>query len=214
MSAMRLLFTLLAGCLFLPMGKARGDLLFQSAQYAPASGVSGVFINANQFYGVRFYLPSSVVTTSIGGHFGTLSGNMFGAVVRLSGPADYPDSYDLSTSDVLGSAVLNPQPTANDCSTDIVLALSPGWYSLVYGSERFGAHGVAYAPTSNLRVGSPTFFYNGGLGQQRWYEDIQDLRFFLNGQVVPEPSTPLLLGIGAALLGMRWLAKKITRGNV
>ena len=62
------------------------------------------------------------------------SPEFFGALVALSGPNDFPDSGDLSTSDVLGVSVLAVPRPSDEVSAALDVALTPGWYALVVAS--------------------------------------------------------------------------------
>lgn len=170
-----------------PTGLARGDV--------PAANVSGVVFN-----GVRFHLTSRVVTTQVGGHFvGSpgATGMFFGAMVKLADENDFPNSGDLSTPDVLGSTVISfPAPSA-EVLGNLAVSLDPGWYALVFGSGRFGAVGDGAMPLNNPDIGSPTYIgYQPGAGFG-WGNLINPIfrnyRFVVEGSVVPEPTSALLL---------------------
>ena len=83
-------------------------------------------------------------------------GQIFGAIVRLDDFSDVPDSFDLSTPDVLGVSLLTPPGCSNEVSAPLSLELEPGTYALVFGSGLFGATGAAFAPTgSDSDIGTP-----------------------------------------------------------
>lgn len=114
------------------------------------------FGGTTQLFGVRFEVTALVTTGGIGGDFSTLhEGGIFGALVQLDGPTDFPDSQDLSTPDFFASVVM-PVPNAAFLETE----LTPGWYAVVFGAGQFGASGEALADSNNLN-GSPLFFYTG-----------------------------------------------------
>lgn len=75
--------------------------------------VPGTNVNSGVFVGVRFELIQPVVTSRVGGHFaGPMAGEFFGALVKLDGANDFPDSTNLSTSDVLGvTSLIFPTPS-------------------------------------------------------------------------------------------------------
>ncbi|QDU55101.1 hypothetical protein [Aeoliella mucimassa] len=164
--------------------------------------VPGANINPYVFQGVRFELTQNVVTTSIGGHFvGPYSeaDTVFGAIVALEGPTDFPNSNDLSTPDVLGTTLITVPLLSDDVYGDLELNLAPGWYALVFGSGLFEAEGRGAAVLNNTEVAIPAY-----IGRQlgtEWYdlrntggrEGLVNFRFTLNGTVVPEPSTQMLL---------------------
>jgi hypothetical protein len=175
--------------------------IYESATLGSIGQSSGLIVDAGQFLGVRFEVTATVQTGSIGGHFydSGFPGGFFAAIVTLTGPADFPDSSDLSTSDVLGSTLLLPPPRflSDDVFADLELTLTPGWYAMIFGSDLFGATGRGAAPSSNTDIGSPSYFYRKDTGG---YVDglLSDLRFVLNP--VPEPSSALLFASGLAAL--------------
>jgi hypothetical protein len=172
-----------------------GPILYESSTAGPGAAASGPFLNSTQFYGVRFQVFNAVDTESIAGQFlrqqSQPSGGVFGAIVKLSGPGDFPDSLDLSTSDVLGGTVLTPpvQPALSAVvSAPLAVHLDPGYYALVYGSGLFGATGQAVAMENNSDTGSPSYFQQfsgswGSTAQQNFYFAV----------TVPEPSSAALM---------------------
>jgi hypothetical protein len=121
--------------------------LVQTVAEAPAPGWSGTVASPDSSFGVRFAVTETVTTSSVGGLFYEFApgGGFYGAVVRLTGPADFPDSTDLSTADVVGAALLNAPVSPNVpeiVSSDLSLTLTPGDYALVFGSGAFGATGT------------------------------------------------------------------------
>jgi hypothetical protein len=179
-----------------PTGVTWDDLL--------AETVGGTNIRSVVFTGVRFELHQPVVTTQIGGHFLQRpgsdpdgNGSFFGAIVALEDESDFPNSGDLSTSDVLGSTVLTfPNPSA-EVFGNLSLSLDPGYYALVFGSGLFGATAEGTAIRNNPDIGAPTYIgWQPGAG---WFNltgistIFADHRFVVLGNVVPEPSTAILV---------------------
>lgn len=187
-------------------GAASAAILFESGTLGPTAVPQGsvAATNVNQFVfpGVRFQLTQPVITSQVGGHFVSSStGTFFGAIVKLDDESDFPNSSDLSTSDVLGTVNLTfPVPSAEGFG-NLALSLDPGWYALVFGSGLFGANGIGAAPRNNPNIATPTFIaFEPNLG---WFNlDIfqapfVDHRFVVTGIVIPEPST---LALGLLLL--------------
>jgi hypothetical protein len=159
---------------------------------------SGVGIYNDQFVGAKFELASSVTTTAIGGHFGTTTpiGNnqFFGAIVALSGPNDFPDSADLSTPDVLGTALLTFPNLSAEISAPLSVSLTQGHYALVFGSGLFGATGNGGGATlNNNTIGAPSWISYRPL--DNWnVSNLDGARFFVTA--IPEPTAAMLLAVG------------------
>jgi hypothetical protein len=192
--------------------------IFESGTLGPTGIPRGVVPGANisgvVFNGVRFELTDPVVTTQVGGHFVGSPGTtdtFFGAIVELDDENDFPDSGDLSTPDVLGSAILAFPAPSTEVFGNLALSLEPGWYALVFGSGVFGAVGDGAMLLNNPDIGDPTYIgFQPGHG---WFNlaDLSDTfrfidyRFIVQGQVVPEPSAFILviLAVVIALLTQR-----------
>lgn len=89
----------------------------------------------------RFEVSESTRITSVGAMFrgGLQTDRVFGGLVRLTGPADVPDSFDLSTDDLLATTVITVGPEAGDYSGLLDRTLPAGWYGIVFGAGEFGA---------------------------------------------------------------------------
>lgn len=182
-----------------------GTIIYASAS---AGDAGGYFITDVQYLGVRFNVAQGFDVTAIGGEFlGHNNGSIFGALVRLNGPSDFPDSSDFTSSDVLGHATLSPLALRGDQSTGLSVHLAPGTYGLVFGSGRFGTTGSAslYGGTNNPPA---SFFFwssqesTGGI----FHEGTIAGRFFVEGTTSPSEvvTTPLPspLSGGIALSGL------------
>jgi hypothetical protein len=196
-------------------GAARADVLFESGTLGPTGvtwtdltngNVMGSNISRNVFNGTRFYLARPAVTTRIGGHFAAQApGNFFGAIVKLTGEDDIPDSGDLATPDVLGHTLLTfPTPSA-EVFGNMNLNLDPGWYAVVFGSGLFGTLAAGGTVQNGNDIGTPSYLsYETGVG---WTTPINPIfrnyRFVVEGNVVAEPST---LGLEGAVLPLLLLA--------
>ncbi len=173
----------------------------------PSSSVSPAV-----FSGLRFELAAPVVTEQVGGHFvgsDVSQGSFFGAIVALDDANDFPDSSDLSTSDVLGSTTLDFPKTSAEVYGDLTLELEPGWYALVFGSGLFGSSGDGAMPLNNPDIGDPDYIARQlGTG---WFDlsdlsdvrDFVDFRMVLTGQIVAEPSTIATLAFGSTFFFLR-----------
>jgi hypothetical protein len=157
----------------------------------------------------RFQITSRTRLHSVGGFFrnNTLgSKSIFGALVGLSGPADLPDSPDLSTADVLGTVLVDVGPDPADYSGRFNIVLGPGWYALAFGTGEFGADQVSVGalvmpslindlspqlPFTAVQAGNPFG------SPPRFVAQTASPRFF----AAPEPGMLAIMAIGMAALG-------------
>lgn len=203
----RLCHFLIAWCVCCAMANiSNAEVLFESGTLGTtgvswSDGASRTFpivsVSPHVFTGVRFHLDQPVLTTSVGGHFVSPSGGEFlGAIVALDDAMDFPNSGNLSTPDVLGRASLTFPTSSAEVFGNLEVSLQPGWYALVYGSGLFGVSGSGGAPANNSDIGNPTYIaFQPGSGVS-WIDlatFVTDLRFVVEGSVIPEPSTLVLI---------------------
>ncbi len=125
---------------------------------AGAQGSGGVYLGDNSWLMHRFEVTQPTQLATIGGNFQSFFASpisLFGAVVSLSSSSDYPNANNLSTADRLGTTLLTVPYTGingQDISAPLDLALSPGWYAMVFGTNGFNA---ASAP--EFEVSMPEF---------------------------------------------------------
>ncbi len=194
----------------LSVSTARAGLIYASATPSPTGGpASGPFVSPTQMWGVRFEVASTMTTATIGGHFARFNGfsapvgtTIFGALVALSSSTDLPDSNDLSTPDVLGSAELTIPSAHND--SDIIdaplsVTLTPGWYAVVFGTQSLIHGGTAangIAMDTNTDIGNPSYIaLSPGTGGV-WGDTSKD-GFYFFVTAVPEPSSWLMAALAA-----------------
>jgi len=86
----------------------------------------------DQSLGVKFHVSKPVVARSIGGYFQpyqtdpfVVPSDILGAVVRLHGPHDFPNSFDLTTPDVLATTEIHVSAVAGDYGGKSVQAAPP-----------------------------------------------------------------------------------------
>jgi hypothetical protein len=193
------------------------DTLYESASLGTtgldySSGslpVIGHVISPLVYTGVVFELPSPAVTTRVGGHFvrrETFDSDFFGAIVKLTGPDDLPDSYDFSTPDVLGTSYLSFPTTSDEVFGDLSLSLEEGWYALVFASGYLGTSGQGALVVTGTDYGSPRYIarvYESNPNLSQWFyssNTFDGQRFLVEGRFVPEPISAALVLTGTLFI--------------
>lgn len=111
------------------------------APVVPSDATSGLLFSSNLWPGFRFQVTRATRTQRVGLQLRPdAAGTAFAAIVRLTGASDTPDAADLSSADVIARAdVTLPSATSSVVvSTDLDVALDPGWYALVFGTTGTG----------------------------------------------------------------------------
>ena len=197
------LFAFLLGLLLLPAAGAAATMVFESATLGPSytNHLLQPVLDV-QAIGVRFQVTQPILVNSIGGHLlrrsAQDSSSVPASIVALSGPTDYPNSTNRTSSDFLVTKFLEAPFPSGDCWAQFpTMTLQPGWYALVYGRfSDFGSNAVAIKNT-DPPTGSYTYF--GGYQGYTWYETFPDtMRFFIS---IPEPTACWALLIAAIPLG-------------
>jgi hypothetical protein len=181
--------------------RAQGAILYESGALGSTGLAQGSVAATNVtqavFTGVRFQLAQPAIASQVGGHFvGSGGGTFFGALVKLDGADDFPDSGSLSTPDVLGTAQLTFPTASAEVYGNLALSLDAGWYALVFGSGLFGTSGDGAAPQNNPDLGSPEYIAFQPNSGVNWLNITSPLfmnhRFVVIGTVVPEPAPSTL----------------------
>lgn len=198
---------------------ARAALLFQTATLDPAAITAGNsivlkgdgttqgdgFFGGSLFVGADFVITATTQITGIGASFintarESATGNIFGAIVQVDPVTGLPtQSVENLASITLGSALFTPS-TDGDTTASLSLLLQPGTYGLVFGSGLFGASGVGDLLAGNTTVGTPSIFVNQFAPFAADPSDA-DVRLFVDGTAVPEPSSLILSLSALAALG-------------
>jgi len=121
-----------------------GDFLLQTA-LPNAWGIQQSYpTDASLFHGTPFSITRTVHVRHASAWMVRGSGNVFAAVVRLSGPGANPPPVGSAAfaNSVVGSTLINAGNAADEYGGDFNdLQLTPGSYALLFGSGLFGATG-------------------------------------------------------------------------
>ena len=192
--------------------------IYQSAPVGPLGDPAGpsTAIVEDQSVGVKFHVSRPVWTGSIGGFFepylAGVESEILGAVVRLHGPHDFPNAFDLTTdpapSDLLGTTRIRVADSAGDYVGNLSLRLTGGWYALVFAAtDLTGTAGdtiykhLAIMPRVRTDIGDPLYFVGtktGSAADAFEYRDdvVGDLtgaRMFLDTDGVSRLAGPSML---------------------
>lgn len=204
--------TLTAMCAAFPAGALT---LLETAEYSPP-GHAGYAIDS-QFLGARFEIDTQSRITAIGGHINPISGTLFGAVVRLTGPdalpSVLPDALATHDQTLLYQTFDQPQlrSATSDLLMEVSITLGPGQYALIFGGAATGGEGRMEIQKTEL--GAPSFFFGGsGFWQDGGFSHA---RFLVEGvslqganarvATTPLPGGALLL---PAAIGGLWLFRR------
>jgi len=149
---------------------AKAFPIYESATADPRGqplGLPSVIVQ-DQSLGVKFHVSKPVTTGSIGGYFAQynpgVESDIIGAIVRLHGPHDFPNSFDLTTSDVLGTTLIHISELAGNFAGELSVGLTGGWYALVFAATGSGDKNNALMPRVNTDIGDPLFFFGRTTG--------------------------------------------------
>jgi hypothetical protein len=195
----------------LSSSQVRAGIILETATPGP-NPTPAIGLGGTSWIGARFSVAQPVLVDQIGANLEGAQ-TIFGAIVPLSGPGGLPakppsqiESYALAGTSF--SVTLN----VADYTVPLSVLLAPGDYGVVFGVGAFGSVGGANLTGGNIPTGQGSFFnalpFNGDI-----WQDVptlrNDLRLFVTGTSVPEPSALVLAGIAAiAGLGRCWRSRR------
>lgn len=189
---------------------ANGSSIYESVALGPLAsrGDPPPVVVADQSIGVKFHVSDSVTTGSIGGHFAPYSvgidAHIVGAIVRLDGPHDFPNSFDLTSEDVLGKVPIQVSEPAGDFAGDLRLTLTEGWYALIFVATGIRDKHNAILPRMDPAIESPLYFFGRVLTDApEWFGyldggGLDGVRMFVATGPAPVIQKPVPVPVGSA----------------
>jgi len=190
-------------------------IIHESAILGPTGQTSG-FTLGSQYLGSRFHVDRLVEVEAVGGHmFLFQPGQLFGAIVSLSGPTALPSGnpFDATT---LATVLFTPPPLSDDILVPLAVTLSPGDYALIFGGEQFGASGQGAMPFNNIDIPGHASYFRWDQKDQLWRNSFQgNTRFVVTG-AIPEPGmfALMLFGLTGVAAYQRWRGWKASSASV
>ena len=173
-----------AGGLVLGMGlPAHADIIIHESAIMGSPGwLGGSALTEEHFLGSRFHVDATLEVTKIGGHLAHVQshpGDLFGAIISLSGPDALPAGSPFSDDEVVAKTLFHGPIPSTDFRTPLSATLGPGDYALIFGSGQFGATGWGIMPSNNQDLPGASYI--------RWYGDswsnspVSGYRFVVEG---------------------------------
>ena len=207
-----LCLVLLAAMLII-IGQTHGLIIHETATLGATGHTAGTTINPVQFLGSRFQIDTTTEVTHIGGHMGTVFGDLFGAIISLSGSDALPSGNPFASSETVASTTFNPGSPSSDFLTPLSVTLSAGYYALIFGSGQFSAIGQGFMTTNNFGIPGQQNSYLKWSSSGWDNASLTGTRFVVEGNPIPEPKTLYLmrfglLGVLGFVIGQRRRAKE------
>jgi hypothetical protein len=196
---------------------AQTPVLLESATLG-ATGLNwGTSITEAQLVGWRFEIDAPLQVEAIGGHLLGIpavgNGQIFGALIRLASIDVFPAGDPFTPEETVATVVFQPAFPSTELLVPLAVALEPGAYALVFGSDLFGATGNGAIPNASDQADIPpttidSYIFYGvpGSGQDPiWRGPLaSQMRFLVSGTTpAPVPALgPAGLGTLSVLLGL------------
>ncbi|MCH7812884.1 MAG: hypothetical protein IID40_02570 [Planctomycetes bacterium] len=142
---------------------ARADIIVHESATMGTPGVGGGWmLSENYFLGSRFHVQVTVEVTKIGAHMlhwqsPSHPGELFGAIVVLSGPDALPTGSPFTPDEVVAKTTFHAAHPSTDFRTPLSVVLEPGDYALILGSGFFGATGLGAMAINNPELPDASF---------------------------------------------------------
>ena len=183
-------------------------VVLESAPLGTTGRIGGTSITSNQHVGWRFQTTQTLSVERVGGHLlsiPSIPGDIFAALISLPSIDSFPQGSPFTTEEVVATTTFRPNFPSDEILTPLSALLPPGDYALVFGTNDFGATGEGaihngpdqpdIPPTD---ISSYIFWGIPGPGQSPvWRTNLaSNMRFIIEGQIVPDPIVGDLDGDG------------------
>jgi hypothetical protein len=124
-------------------------VVLESAVMGAAGRFGGTSISTAQYVGWRFQTTQTLTIDHIGGHllsFADVPGDIFAAIVRLPSITSVPAGAPFNPDEIIATTTFRPPFPSAEVFTPFSATLTPGSYTLVFGTGLFGATGEGAAP--------------------------------------------------------------------
>lgn len=154
-------------------------ITLESAQMGvPDQGIAPI-ISAKEFVGWRFRITAPTAVTHVGGHLGSISGELFAAILPLPSSDTLPQGAPFAADSVIAKTTFKPPGPTADVRVPLSVTLAPGAYALVFGSGQFGAAGTGVIANTGQPNIAPTVKAN----YIRWQEVVTNVFQWTNGSL-------------------------------
>ena len=145
--------------IFVAMGPrtvCAATLMLASAEMGATGQAIGPSVSATNYVGWRFKVNATTAVTEVGGHLGSINGNLFAAIISLTALDAMPQGTPFADGTVKASTSFTPPSPSAEFRTPLDASLAPGSYALVFGSGKFNASGTAMAAINGQANIAPT----------------------------------------------------------
>lgn len=139
-----------------PRTVCAATLTLASAEMGATGQAIGPSVSATNYVGWRFKVNATTAVTEVGGHLGSINGNLFAAIISLTALDAMPLGTPFADGTVKASTSFTPPSPSAEFRTPLSASLAPGSYALVFGSGKFNASGTAMAATNGQANIAPT----------------------------------------------------------
>jgi hypothetical protein len=175
-------------------------VVLESAVLGATGRIGGTSVTVSQFVGWRFETSERLAVERVGGHllsFPDQPGQIFAALVRLQSIDSVPLGAAFTAQEVVATTTFRPPFPSDEVLAPLAATLTPGSYTLVFGTGLFGATGAGalhigddqpdIPPTD---ISSFIFWSIPSFGQPfEWRLNLAShMRFVIDAQVINIPS--------------------------